>query len=256
MICKENFRQITGTHLQRKHEIRTVAEYKKIYPYALIIDGDISNRLRNNFLKTKNKYPDKIGFKKGEGQRKEFISWNKGLTKEVDRRIYKQSINQRGPFTEEHRRKISETRTKRQKYEHCIKCGVKKGKTTRKLCIFCARKKLITKKDYINPMKGREISDEHKRKLWGGWKTRYTKPELKVLNSYSNLIYTGDGKLWISFRDGSCKNPDIVYLHPKYKIAIEIFGDYWHRNDDPEETKEKYSKVGWRCLILWEHQVN
>ena len=36
---------------------------------------------------------------------------------------------------------------------------------------------------------------------------------------------------------------------------IEIYGDYWHRNDNPDNIIEEYKSVGLDCLVFWEHEV-
>lgn len=104
-------------------------------------------------------------------------------------------------------------------------------------------------------MKGKKLSQEHKIKLLQSRKTSFTKPEIKVFESYSNLglIYTGDRKKWIKFKDGTFKNPDFIF--GDFQICIEVFGDYWHRGEDPNILVAKYEEVGWRCLVLWEKEI-
>ena len=104
-----------------------------------------------------------------------------------------------------------------------------------------------------NGMIGRKLTEEHKMKLWNGQKHSFTKPELMVLNSYYGLKYTGNGVLWLTFSDGTKKNPDMTYMD--YNIAIEVYGNYWHRDDDPDDLVEKYNEIGWDCLVLWERDI-
>ena len=105
----------------------------------------------------------------------------------------------------------------------------------------------------VNGMIGKKLTEDHKMKLWSGWKTHHTKPELMVLNSYPGLVYAGDGSKWLRFKDGTHKNPDIVFEN--YKIAIEVFGDYWHKGEDPDILIHKYEEIGWDCLVLWEKDI-
>ncbi len=37
---------------------------------------------------------------------------------------------------------------------------------------------------------------------------------------------------------------------------IEIYGDYWHRNDVPEDLITAYKEVGIECIVIWEHEVH
>jgi G:T-mismatch repair DNA endonuclease (very short patch repair protein) len=48
--------------------------------------------------------------------------------------------------------------------------------------------------------------------------------------------------------------PDLVNVNGKKKV-IELFGNYWHRNDNPEERISKFKEYGFDCLVIWEHQL-
>jgi len=52
------------------------------------------------------------------------------------------------------------------------------------------------------------------------------------------------------------KIPDIVNL--KEKKIIELFGDYWHRNDTKEKIEKRiflFKKLGYDTLIVWEKEL-
>ncbi len=61
--------------------------------------------------------------------------------------------------------------------------------------------------------------------------------------------YVGDGSLVIAG-----KNPDFVNVNGK-KLIIELFGDYWHRNDNPKERAAVFSPFGFRTLVVWEKEL-
>jgi len=61
--------------------------------------------------------------------------------------------------------------------------------------------------------------------------------------------YVGNLKFWI----GS-KNPDFVHNNGKKKV-IEVYGDYWHRGEDPQERIDAFEKHGYDCLVIWEHEI-
>ena len=106
-------------------------------------------------------------------------------------------------------------------------------------------------------MKGKKLTEEHKIKLLLSQNNKtINKPEKKVFESYGSfgLKYTGDGSKWVIFKDGRFKNPDFVFGN--YNVCIEVYGNYWHRNDDPELLINKYKEIGWRCLVLWEKEIN
>jgi G:T-mismatch repair DNA endonuclease (very short patch repair protein) len=236
---------ISPTHL-KKHNI-TMQEYKKMYPDSKIVSDEVSKKLADNARNNEN-----IGFKKGV-KHKNHTTWNKGLKKMDHKSIENYSKKLKKPKSEEHKMNISKSKLKNTKYTNCQICNNIKSKTNRKLCVSCAQK--IRAKNYVNGMKGRKLSEEHKIKLLQSTKTSFTKPEMKVLDSYSGLglIYTGDRKKWIRFKDGSFKNPDFIFGN--FQICVEVFGDYWHKNEDPNILVNKYEEVDWRCLVLWEKEI-
>lgn len=70
--------------------------------------------------------------------------------------------------------------------------------------------------------------------------------------------YVGDGSFWIHNI-----NPDFVEVNGK-KMAVEIFGDYWHspllRGNIPYNQtyggrKKTLKKYGWKLVVLWEKDL-
>jgi G:T-mismatch repair DNA endonuclease (very short patch repair protein) len=86
-------------------------------------------------------------------------------------------------------------------------------------------------------------------------KTNFTKPEIKVFESYKKygLEYTGDRTKWVKFKDGCVKNPDFIIKDKR--IVIEVFGDYWHKGEDPNILIKKYNEIGYYCIVLWESDI-
>lgn len=62
------------------------------------------------------------------------------------------------------------------------------------------------------------------------------------------LRYVGDRKLYIGR-----KNPDFV--NEDKKIVVEIWGNFWHDNDDPNIRINYFRSHGWKCLILKENEI-
>ncbi len=58
--------------------------------------------------------------------------------------------------------------------------------------------------------------------------------------------YVGDGQLIIA---GKC--PDFWDGNAK---LIELYGDYWHRNDDPQDRIDLFKTAGYDCLVIWERE--
>jgi hypothetical protein len=123
--------------------------------------------------------------------------------------------------------------------------------------------------------KGIALSKEHRAKMSQTWKkkhediefsknmikimrrgthTRPTKPE-KILEEILQQVcpneykYVGNGDFTIGR-----KFPDFVNINGKKKV-IELFGDYWHKNDNPQDKIDIYAQYGFGCLVIWEKEL-
>lgn len=67
-----------------------------------------------------------------------------------------------------------------------------------------------------------------------------------------SIRYTGDGTFWCTFRNKRNKNPDFK-VTDQSKV-IELFGDYWHKNEDVNELIGLYAQIGIQCLVIWESE--
>jgi len=68
-----------------------------------------------------------------------------------------------------------------------------------------------------------------------------------------SIRYIGDGSWWRLLPNGKYKNPDFkVTGRPQ---VIELFGSYWHRDEDPFVIIEMFHRLGIECLVLWEHDI-
>jgi G:T-mismatch repair DNA endonuclease (very short patch repair protein) len=90
-------------------------------------------------------------------------------------------------------------------------------------------------------------------------RTHHTKPE-RIFEDICKkqglpFKYTGNGTFWIHNI-----NPDFVECNGK-KIAVEVFGDYWHspllnyrlREDRTLSYRKKLlKKYGWKLIVFWE----
>ena len=61
--------------------------------------------------------------------------------------------------------------------------------------------------------------------------------------------YTGNGRFIIG---RMC--PDFININGK-KQVIELYGIYWHRNDNPEDRVRDFRKYGYDCLVVWENEL-
>lgn len=120
--------------------------------------------------------------------------------------------------------------------------------------------------------KGRKFADTHRerisraqsrnwkngefaRKMGIAWAVKPNKPEAILLNLLNGLYpsqwkYTGDFSFTIN---GKC--PDFVNCNGQKKI-IELFGDYWHRGDNPKDRAELFRPFGYETLVIWERELS
>lgn len=80
------------------------------------------------------------------------------------------------------------------------------------------------------------------------------KMEIKVLNKLDKLApnewaFVGNGKFFIE-----SLNPDFVNVDGKKQI-IEVFGDFWHRGQDPVNRIKLFKEYGYDTLVLWEREI-
>ena len=82
---------------------------------------------------------------------------------------------------------------------------------------------------------------------------RPNKAELRCLKFLTRTdldsmwYYVGDGFLVI---DG--KNPDFWDGGTR---LVEMYGDYWHHGQDPQERIDFFKQLGYDCLVIWEHEL-
>ncbi len=107
------------------------------------------------------------------------------------------------------------------------------------------------KEKWQNP----EFKDRRVMAIVKGNKIQPNIPELKVNAILDELYpgewkYTGDGEIVMGGR-----NPDFTNIDGQKEI-IEVFGDYWHRGQESQETIGHYKEYGFRCLVIWEAELN
>lgn len=81
------------------------------------------------------------------------------------------------------------------------------------------------------------------------------KTETRVMNLLDSLYpgeyeFVGNGKLWLG---GRC--PDFMNINGQKKL-IELFGDYWHKGENPQERIEFFRQFGFDTLVIWENEFN
>jgi hypothetical protein len=113
-----------------------------------------------------------------------------------------------------------------------------------------------------NKWKDGAWKDKQIRKMKSGLNVKPNRLEKKmidIINKY-NLPFKYVGN-WQFILGGRC--PDFLNCNGEKKV-IEVFGTYWHspihnpKVKTPytyQETMKHYGKYGFKCIILWEHEL-
>jgi|GEM_PF-4406349 len=96
--------------------------------------------------------------------------------------------------------------------------------------------------------------DRQVRAIVRGYRFKQTKPEQlmeQLLNELfpGEYVFVGDGRYSIG---GKC--PDFLNVMGKKKL-IEVFGEWHHHDEDPQERIELFRQYGFDCLVIWESEL-
>jgi len=80
------------------------------------------------------------------------------------------------------------------------------------------------------------------------------KPELLLLELLENNYpgkwkFVGDGQLIVGGL-----NPDFANVNGQ-KQFIEMWGDYWHRGEDPQDRIDLFKQYGCNTLVIWDSEL-
>lgn len=184
-------------------------------------------------------------------------TWNKGLTKFTDLRVAAMA------------RKVSETLKGRVRpKEESLKASASnRGK---KRSDDFRKKMSLRTSCYMKAPENREKVSQRFRRLWADpnstfnnpiyrkeWARRRglrpSKPEMALLRIIEDnklpFEYVGDGEVIIGR-----KCPDFININGK-KQVVELFGDYWHRGQNPQDRVEVFAHYGFSTLVIWQHEL-
>lgn len=103
-------------------------------------------------------------------------------------------------------------------------------------------------------LKSRYRDPAYVKKMAAAWNIKPNKPETLMLQLLNDLYpdqwkYTGDFSFTING-----KSPDFTNCNGQKKI-IEVFGDYWHRGQNPQDRIDTFTPFGYKTLVIWEHEL-
>jgi len=240
---KQNIsKSLTGKKLPEEHKRNIGKASKKLWENP-------EYRKKNKTNKGK-KYPEELY--PNYGFRNKGTSWNSGLTKKTDDRVKRVSENS----------SKSREGSKRKPYSEETKTNMKGHTGVYKHKLFSDERK-AKHKEIMNKPEVRARLSAAAIKLWQDtdyqkkiFKSKKLKPN--NLEQFFNELtpdiirYVGNGKFFITTEERTY-NPDFK-ISGQNKL-IELFGDYWHRGENPEKLIKEYKKVGWDCIIFWEHEI-
>ena len=110
----------------------------------------------------------------------------------------------------------------------------------------------------------RKIDSEKLKELWKT--SEYVSKQMKARNvipnkteiwlqDFLNRLYpnewkfVGDGQIIIN---GKC--PDFINTNGQKKI-IELYGNYWHKGENPQDRINIFKPFGYKTLIIWEKEL-
>ena len=177
-------------------------------------------------------------------------------------------------FTEEHRKKISESLKGRKLSPNIVELNrqrLLRNNPMKKIKVNNGSFKEghIVPKSWIEKIKqksslfkkGHKVTKVMRAKISQGrinWMkhNHYPQPnnlELKFIDFVNHyklpFRFVGDGQIWINR-----KNPDFIdTLNHRY--LIELFGNYWHNVEEVSKYHYHYHKHNFKCLVIWESDI-
>ena len=215
-LCRKSYSDLQ-THLDYQHDYMALGVYK-IQSANL---PPISETPIKSGYKRPVTWGNKIS-KAKKGRIFELAGWNRGLTAETNDSVAKIANN--------------EIRTEK----------IRQANIGRE----------ITWADKISATKKAQFQDpEYLRQMMSNFGNRKTKPEIKLENILSKFfpnqwLYCGDGSVCIKG-----KSPDFINVDGK-KQVLEVFGRYWHKNEDVQIRIEMFASFGFATLVFWEDELD
>jgi len=123
--------------------------------------------------------------------------------------------------------------------------------------------KILMQEKWTDPVyqeKMQQLTEQHwqdpifQRKIRKACAFKPNKPEKFLTNLLDQLFpneykYVGDFQFFLGG-----KNPDFMNINGS-KSLIELYGYYWHKNDDPQDRIDHFKQFGFDTLVIWEKEL-
>jgi hypothetical protein len=161
------------------------------------------------------------------------VAWNKGLTNETDEKTKQISLKRSNPRSEQGRQNIKLGSIKRSKEnkqwrENNLKANRLIGQSKKGI-----PRPIEVMRKILNPKKPTSIE-----RLFIELIAKYNLP----------YRYVGNGDVWISNM-----NPDFINTNSK-KEVVELYGNFWHKGQNPQDRIDKFKQYGFECKVIWEKE--
>lgn len=136
---------------------------------------------------------------------------------------------------------------------------------------------MLEKYGVINPSHSTELREKRKKVLIEKYGTEHImhvpeikakarkqrkKGEMNKIENFlfslapTNLTYVGDSSKWFTI-EGKIVNPDfLVEPFDQTNSVIEVYGNYWHYKDNPQDRIDLFAKIGIKCLVIWGSELD
>lgn len=179
-----------------------------------------------------------------------YVPWNKGLTKEEDERVAKQIWN--GGLTKETDERV---RKNAQAVSKALKGKEGHPPWNKGLTKKTDEKVREYSKSLKNHWQDSEFREKMVKAISSAARTQPNKAELKLFGVLQRILpgeYEINVKAEVMILGG--KIPDFVNINSQKKV-IELYGQYWHRGDNPQDRINYFKRLGWNTLVVWEQEL-
>ena len=140
-------------------------------------------------------------------------------------------------------------------------------KISKKLTGRKTYRKGLTMIDEYGKQKATNVKKKIHRRVTELWQDEnYVRQQIKARNVKQNKLemfleeylnkllpneykFVGDGNFILGG-----KNPDYMNINGQKKL-IELYGDYWHKGQNPQDRIDYFKKFGFDTLVIWEKEL-